>query len=323
MSHYHQHHSHDTHAHDPLNVSNHEHCSNRKIHEMNDEKHSNRKKLSFIMILTFAFAIVEFVGGWYSGSLALISDAFHMLTDSSSLLIALVMAIMAARPADKHYSYGQGRWEIVGALINGLFMAGVILFLLFEGINRIINPEPVIPTTIIWVAFGGLCINIFAAWLLSDSHSLNTKAALIHVLGDLLGSVAALSAGVIIYFTGMVIFDPIISILVSLILVYPTYNLLKKTFRVILDGVPEHIEFDTIGNEIKQIEGVLDVHDLHIWNMTSDFVSLSAHIDIATAEDWPEVLKHIQIMLSKKYNIFHVTIQPEIENQHTHDEHHH
>lgn len=322
MSHFHQHHSHDTKTHDEFNISNHENCSNSKIHELNEHRHQSRRKLTFIMVLTFVFAIVEFIGGFYSGSLALISDAFHMLTDSSSLMIALIMAIIATRPADKHFSYGQGRWEIVGALINGLFMAGVILFLLYEGINRIINPTPVVPNTIIWVALAGLCVNIIAAWILSGSHSLNTKAALIHVLGDLLGSVAALIAGVIIYFTGMVIFDPIISIIVSLILVYPTYNLLKKTFRVILDGVPEHIDFEEIGNEISKIDGVINVHDLHIWNMTSEHVSLSAHIDIETSDIWHDTLRRIQVMLSKKYGIFHVTIQPEIKHQENDKCHH-
>lgn len=311
---FHQHQHHDKSTHDEIHVANHEHCSSRHFHDVKEHRTHGRKMLTIIMIVTLLFSFVEFAGGWISGSLALISDAFHMLTDSSSLFIALIMAIMAQKPADKLYSYGHGRWEIVGALINGLFMVFVIAFLLYESVNRIINPQPVQSVIIMGVAAVGLLVNIFAAFMLKDSHSLNTKAALIHVMGDLLGSVAALLAGVIIYFTGMTIFDPIISILVSIILVFPTYSLLKKTFRIILEGVPEHIDYETVGEDIAAIKGVLSIHDLHIWSMTSDHVSLSSHIEIKTAEEWHDILAAIQIMLSNKHGIHHVTLQPELED---------
>lgn len=313
MHNFHSHHAHDDHAHDPVNVANHDHCPSLNIHDINKQKSSGRKKLAMIMTITFAFAIVEMVGGWFSGSLALISDAFHMLTDSSSLMLALIMAILAQRPADDKYSYGHGRWEIIGALLNGIFMIAVIVFLIYEGIDRILNPRPVESTTIIWIATAGLLINIFAAWLLhSHSHSLNTRGAFLHVLGDLLGSVAAIAAGILIYFTGMTIFDPIISIVVALILVLPTYNLLKQTSRIILEGVPEHIDYVEVGKNLNEVTNVLSVHDLHIWSMTSEHISLSAHVEIASIDQWEQVLADIQLMLSNKFQINHITLQPEV-----------
>lgn len=320
MHNFHSHHAHDDHAHDPVNVANHDHCPSLHIHDINKQKSSGRKKLAMIMTLTFAFAIVEMVGGWFSGSLALISDAFHMLTDFSSLMLALIMAILAQRPADDKYSYGHGRWEIIGALLNGIFMIAVIIFLIYEGIDRILNPRPVESTTIIWIATIGLLINIFAAWLLhSHSHSLNTRGAFLHVLGDLLGSVAAIAAGVLIYFTGMTIFDPIISIVVALILVAPTYNLLKQTSRIILEGVPEHIDYVEVGKSLNEVENVLSVHDLHIWSMTSEHISLSAHVEIASIDQWEQVLADIQLMLSNKFQINHITLQPEVHKEHKDD----
>lgn len=320
MHNFHSHHAHDDHAHDPVNVANHDHCPSLHIHDINKQKSSGRKKLAMIMTITFAFAIVEMVGGWFSGSLALISDAFHMLTDSSSLMLALIMAILAQRPADDKYSYGHGRWEIIGALLNGIFMIAVIVFLIYEGIDRILNPRPVESTTIIWIATIGLFINIFAAWLLhSHSHSLNTRGAFLHVLGDLLGSVAAIAAGVLIYFTGMTVFDPIISIVVALILVAPTYNLLKQTSRIILEGVPEHIDYVEVGKSLNEVQNVLSVHDLHIWSMTSEHISLSAHVEIASIDQWEQVLADIQLMLSNKFQINHITLQPEVHKEHKDD----
>ena len=320
MHNFHSHHAHDDHAHDPVNVANHDHCPSLHIHDINKQKSSGRKKLAMIMTITFAIAIVEMVGGWFSGSLALISDAFHMLTDSSSLMLALIMAILAQRPADDKYSYGHGRWEIIGALLNGIFMIAVIVFLIYEGIDRILNPRPVESTTIIWIATIGLLINIFAAWLLhSHSHSLNTRGAFLHVLGDLLGSVAAIAAGVLIYFTGMTIFDPIISIVVALILVAPTYNLLKQTSRIILEGVPEHIDYVEVGKSLNEVQNVLSVHDLHIWSMTSEHISLSAHVEISSIDQWEQVLADIQLMLSNKFQINHITLQPEVHKEHKDD----
>ena len=310
MGNFHIHHRHDKNVHDDINISNHDKC--KKHHDYKSLKESNKKILTIIMIVTIVFAAVELFGGIWSGSLALISDSFHMITDSAAILLALVMASISQKPANNKYSYGHGRAEVIGALFNGLFMIAVIAYLVYEGINRIITPEPIQSIALILIASGGLLVNLFAIYMLKDSHSLNTKAALIHVIGDLLGSIAAIAAGIIIYFTGMTIFDPIISLIVSAILIYPTYNILKQSFHILMDGVPLHINYEDVGLEIDGIDGVISTHDLHIWTMTSEHVSLSAHVQIKSITEWDSILSNIQLMLVEKFGITHVTLQPEI-----------
>lgn len=312
MPHYHAHHDHDERTHDEVNIANHPHCD--KNVDYKSLKENNTKILSIIMIVTILFTIVEFGGAIWSGSLALLSDSFHMLTDSAAILLALFMAKLSQKPANNNYSYGHGRSETIGALINGLFMVGVVFYLVFEGVNRIMNPEPVKAVGIMIIATAGLLVNLFAIYMLKDAHSLNTKAALIHVIGDLLGSIAAILAGVIIYFTGYTIFDPILSILVSMIMVMPAYSLIKRSLHVLMEGVPVGIEYEKVGETINNIEGVVSTHDLHIWTMASDHVSLSAHVTIEKPEDWNTILTKIQVELAEKYNILHVTLQPELHN---------
>lgn len=310
MGNFHIHNRHDKHVHDDINISNHDKC--KKHHDYKSLKDSNKKILTIIMVVTMVFAAVEFFGGIWSGSLALISDSFHMITDSAAILLALVMASISQKPANNKYSYGHGRAEVIGALFNGLFMIGVIAYLIYEGINRIITPQPIQSIALILIASGGLLVNLFAIYMLKDSHSLNTKAALIHVIGDLLGSIAAIAAGIIIYFTGMTIFDPIISLIVSAILIYPTYNILKQSFHILMDSVPLHINYEDVGLAIDEINGVISTHDLHIWTMTSEHVSLSAHVQIKSMTEWDSILSNIQLMLAEKFGITHVTLQPEI-----------
>lgn len=315
MPNYHHHHKHDHDVHNEVNVANHEHCKNH--HDFKHMKTKNRNILAVIMVVTLVFAVVELIGGIWSGSLALISDFFHMITDSAAIFIALIMATISHRPANNNYSFGHGRSETIGALVNGLFMIGVIGYLIFEGIHRIINPEPVKSEAIIIISIGGLLVNAFALYMLKDSHSLNTRAAFIHVIGDFFGSVAALVAGIIIYYTGMTIFDPIISLLVSVILIMPTYKLIKESFHILMEGVPENINYTKVGNSINDVKGVLSTHDLHIWAMTSEHISLSAHVTIEKVEEWDEILSAIQIMLSEEYDINHVTLQPELKKSTT------
>lgn len=310
MQEYLKHHHNDEHVHGKSNINNHDNC--KKHHNFNS---TNKRNLTIILVVTLTFAFVELIGGIWSGSLALIADFFHMITDSFSILIALVMAHISQRPATTDYTYGHGRSEVIGALINGLFMLGIIGFLIHEGIDRIMNPQEVKSIGIIIIASGGLLVNLFAMYMLKNSHTLNSKAALLHVIGDFLGSLAALSAGIIIYFTGYTIFDPIISLIVSAILIYPTYNIIKQSIRVLMEGVPEHINYKEVGDSIKEIEGVMSLHDLHIWSMTAEHCSLSSHIQIVRIEDWPTILIKIQEMLSEKYLINHVTLQPEIKNK--------
>lgn len=310
MSHYHLHDNKVDHSHDDDHSSNHHHHNSIDYSKI---RNSSTKTLKWIMIFTLGFAFVEGIGGWLAGSLALISDAFHMITDSASLFIALWMAKISQKPADNDHSYGHGRADTLGAFINGLFMLGIIVFIGYAAIGRILNPQPVNGFNVMTIASVGLIINIIAAYLLhKNSQSLNTKAAFIHVLGDLLGSVAAIIAGVIIYFTGLNIVDPILSLIISAILIPTTFNLLKKSSHILMEGVPEHLEYNKVGKKLSQIEGVLSIHDLHIWTMNSNNSALSAHVLIKDISQWNEILTNCQKLLSTEFDIGHITLQPEI-----------
>lgn len=315
MPNFHAHHNHDSCVHDDQNLSNHSHVHKKNDHghdHSHDYKNKSKKILMIVMVMTFVFAFVELFAGLWSGSLALIADFCHMLTDSAALMFALIMAHLSQKPANKDYSFGHGRADTVGAFVNALFMLGIIGFIVFEAVQRILHPEPVKAEGVIIVASIGLAINLIAIYLLKDEHSLNTKSAMIHVLGDLLGSVATIIAGVAIYFTNITVIDPILSLVVSLIILKPTWILIKKSIRILMEGVPQHVEFEEVGKAIEKVKGVNLVHDLHIWTMNSDNTSLSAHIVIDSMNDWESTLKSIQLMLSKDFSIEHITLQPEV-----------
>lgn len=307
---YHLHQPGHSHAHSIDNVVNHEHHHDidyRKLQE------GSIKILKIVIFLTFGFALIEFIGGHLFNSLALISDAAHMLTDSSSLLIALIMAYLARRPADHNHSYGHGRSEVIGALVNAMFMFAIIIYIFVEAVARFQNPVEVKAIQMMIVASIGLLINIGVFYVLQkDNDNVNIKAALLHVLGDLLGSVAAIGAAIIIYFTGWNIADPILSVLVGIILIPSTFNLVKKSLHILAEGVPEHVDFYEVGKKLEMIENVESVHDLHIWTIDSKNLALTAHIHMSDVSLWPKVLEDCQKMLYEQYNIVHVTLQPEM-----------
>jgi len=315
MTNFHAHHNHDSCVHDDQNLRNHNHVHKKDGHNHNhDYKNKSKAILMTVMIMTLGFAFVELFAGMWSGSLALIADFCHMLTDSAALLFALVMAHLSQKPANKDFSFGHGRADTIGAFVNALFMLGIIVFIVFEAVQRILHPEPVKAEGVIIVASIGLVINLIALFLLKDQHSLNTKSAMIHIAGDLLGSIATIVAGVAIYYTNMTVIDPILSLIVSLIILGPTWTLIKKSIRILMEGVPQHVEFEKVGTAIDKVKGVKSVHDLHIWTMNSDNTSLSAHILIENMSEWDDVLKDIQLMLSKEFDIEHITLQPEVSN---------
>lgn len=314
MSEFHLHSDTDTHSHDDDHSANHSHCDHH--FDLKSIRASNKKIFTIIMIGTLLFAVIEAIGGWWSGSLALLSDFCHMLTDSASIMLALLMSHISQKPADHNHSYGHGRADTLGAFVNSLFMLGIIVFLMYEGIHRLIHPEPIKAIAIIVIATLGLGMNFFSFFLLKDSQSLNSKAALIHVIGDMLGTIATIIAGVAIYFTHYTVIDPILSLIVSVIMIPTTVRLIMKSMHILMEGVPEHLNYNEIGQSLASIEHVQSVHDLHIWTMSSDSISLSAHIRIFHIEDWENILVQCQIMLSEKYQIYHVTLQPEIIERH-------
>lgn len=271
------------------------------------------KILAGAVLLTLIFAVIEVIAGFWSNSLALISDAGHMVTDSTALGLALLAQYIASRPPSPRHSFGFGRAEALAAFINAAAMLGVVAWIVVEAVQRFGNPEAVQGKAVFIVAAIGLIINLMVAWLLSrDQKSVNTRAALVHVIGDLLGSVAALIAGAVIYLTGWLTIDPLLSLLVSALILKSTVGVLKESYHVLMEGVPHDIDYLKVGADIAAVKGVLSVHDLHVWEMSAGHPALIGHLEICDLQEWPTVLRDIKSMLIEKHRIDHVTLQPEM-----------
>lgn len=262
--------------------------------------------------LTLSFAAVEFSAGLISGSLALVADAGHMVTDSLALFLALAAQWFAKHPPTAASSYGHGRLEALAAFVNSLFMLGVVAWIAYLAINRFENPRPIAGGVVMIVAFIGLCMNLVVAWVLSrDKKNLNTRAALVHVMGDLLGSLAAIVSGAVIAFTGWVPIDPLLSLFVCALILKSTFTLLKMSFHILMEHVPAGIDFNQVGADLSAIDGISRVHNLHIWELTPGQVALTGHLKVADMGIWPDKLKEILALLHQKHGIDHVTLQPE------------
>lgn len=280
------------------------------VHPHEEEHHP---EFRWALVLTLGFAVVEAAGGFWANSLALISDAGHMFTDALALALAALGAWLATRPPSLRHSYGLLRAEVIAALVNSLIMLLVITWIVVKAVERLLEPQPVAGGAVMVIAVIGLLINIAVALVLSrGEQSLNSRAALLHVLGDLLGSVAALMAGAVIYFTGWMPIDPILSLAVAALILASTVHLLRQALHVLMEGVPGNLSLQDVGLEMAGIPGVRGVHDLHIWNLSSGRVALSAHLELENLDDWPEILDRTRTMLDRQFDIEHVTLQPEI-----------
>lgn len=265
------------------------------------------------LLFTLGFAGVEAMTGLLSNSLALVSDAGHMLTDSFSLGLAAFAAWLSRRPPSAQHSYGLARAEVVAAFINSLLMLALVSFIVYEAWQRFNEPRPVQGTAVFVVALIGLAINLAVGWLLmKGEESLNRQAALLHVAGDALGSIAALAAGLVIMLTGWTPIDPILSVVISLLILVSTFNLLRESLHMLMEGVPLHIDLNAVGRRMVQLPHVTQVHDLHIWSLASGQIALSAHLDVKDLDHWPHVLADTRTMLGKEFGIGHVTLQPEV-----------
>jgi len=275
---------------------------------------TSRQVLLLALGLTLVFAVIESLAGWYSGSIALLGDAGHMLTDGLSLGIAAFAATLALRAPSKKHSYGLGRIELLAALFNALFMIAVVVAISTVAIERLIKPQPVIGETVTLVAFIGLLINILVAWLLTHSeNNINVRAALLHVLGDLLGSIAALISGVVITVTGWNPIDPILSLVIVILILFSSMRLLRDGLHLLLDGVPNTIDLRAVGKALARLDGILEVHDLHIWSLSAERTALSAHLVIDDLSHWEQRLSAARDLVHEQFNIDHCTYQPELQ----------
>ena len=300
-------------------------------HKKGDAKHTHSKQVSnqnlllIALVLTLGFSGIEGAAAYFANSLALISDAGHMVTDAAALGLALLAQIISRRPPSPKHSFGFGRAEALAAFVNSIVMLALVVWIMVEAISRFYEPHKVDGLTVTVVAAVGLLMNIVVAWVLSrDKKSVNTRAALVHVMGDLLGSIAALIAGVVIQLTGWMPIDAILSILVSLLILKSTISILHESYHFLMEGVPLHIDYLQVGTDLRKVPGVLAVHDLHVWEMTPSFPALIGHIEIADIQEWPQIMARINEMLLDKHGIDHVTLQPEVigeDHEHDHADH--
>lgn len=269
--------------------------------------------LRWALALTLGFALVEAIAGWRAGSLALIGDAGHMVSDAAALGLAAFAQWLARRPPSVRHSYGLARAEIVAAFINGIVMLLVVAGIAFEALARLRAPVPVAGGAVALVAVLGLAINLVVLAMLRHGHSdLNTRGAMLHVLGDALGSVAALVAGVTIYFTGWSPIDAAASLAICALILYSTVQLLREALHVLMEGVPVSIDLAAVGQGMAGVAGTQSVHDLHIWTLASGKLALSAHIVVADLNRWGALLAAQRQLLHERYDIDHVTLQPEL-----------
>lgn len=268
--------------------------------------------LALATLLTLGYAGVEAGVGLWAGSLALVADAGHMVNDAGALALAAAAAWVAKRPASRLHTYGFGRAEFLAALVNSLGLLVLVAWIAVSAVQRLQDPQPVAGVAVSVTAALGLLVNIVVAWMLSRSASnLNTRAALLHVAGDLLGSVAALIAGVVITFTGWTPIDPLLSLAIAALIVTSSLRLLREALHGLMEGVPLNLSLEEIGKAIAAVPGIESVHDLHVWSVSPDKPMLSAHVLVKDLKRWDAILAEARAMLHDRYGIAHVTLQPE------------
>ncbi len=274
---------------------------------------AGRKNLLVVLALTATFMVAELVGGLLSNSLALLADSAHMLTDVGALALSLFALKFAQRPATPEKTYGYLRFEILAALLNGVALIVLSIFIFLEAWKRFRQPAAIEGGLMLAVAMAGLVVNIVAALLLhrSAGESLNVRGAYLHVLGDLLGSIGAIAAAAIILTTGWTPADPIISVLVAALIVFSSWNLVRESVDILLEAVPAHLDLEEIRAAIREIRGVEAVYDLHVWTVTSGFFAMSGHAIIADVEQAQQVLTAIHDRMHQRFGITHVTVQVE------------
>jgi cobalt-zinc-cadmium efflux system protein len=278
----------------------------------NHARDADRRALAQALALIAAFMVVEVVAGVLSSSLALLSDAAHMLTDAGALGLALAAARLASRPARGAMTYGLGRAEIMSALANGVTLLVLALVIAYDAIRRLVSPPAVGGWTVVGVALAGMAVNLIAARILQGGHersSLNVEGSYLHIVTDLYGFIATAAAGGVIVGTGFNRADPIASLFVCALMLGAAYRLLKASGRVFMEAAPAGIEPAELGRLLASQPGVVEVHDLHVWEVTSGFPALSAHVLARPGEDCHELRRRLQRVIEERFDLHHITLQ--------------
>jgi cobalt-zinc-cadmium efflux system protein len=284
-------------------------------HERDRAAGGLQKPLIIALWITVIVMIAEFVGGLLANSLALLSDAAHMLADIIALLLSIVAFQVSSRPPTKKTTFGFYRLEIFAAQINGGVLVFLSLFIFYEAYLRLLHPEPIKSVLMMVIATIGLVANVASARVLlqSSKENLNVKAAFLHIMGDLFSSIGVIIGGIIIFFTGWFTVDPILSILIGLIILKGAYGVVKETAEVLLEAVPKHINLEKLIREVEAIKGVDSFHDVHVWTITSGLYALSGHVQLRDQQisESTRIMELIQDYLTQHYDINHTTLQLE------------
>ncbi|MBI5510449.1 MAG: cation transporter [Deltaproteobacteria bacterium] len=265
------------------------------------------------LVLTVVIMLAELIGGLISGSLALLADAGHMLTDAMALALALGAMVVGSRPADDRRTYGYRRLEILAALANGVVLVFVSGSILFEAAKRWLSPQPIVTEIMSVVAAVGLVANLVGLVLLRPAHgSLNVRGAFLHILGDTLSSIGVLAGAAVIALTGWTRVDPLLSFMISIVIVWSSFTLLREVVEVLLEAAPRGIDTERVRRLMTSMAGVVSVHDLHVWSITTGLPALSAHVVVADhSQDCDHLRKALQEELKKSFAIDHATLQIE------------
>ena len=289
---------------------------------------SDRRRLLVVLGVTSVYLLTELVGGYLAGSLALLSDAVHMLTDIAALCLSLLTLWISTRPASSAKTYGYLRAEILGALLNGLFLWLLVVFIWIEAVGRLRNPRPVSGLVVMAIAIVGISVNTFSAWMTSTGtrgvreRGMAVRAVFVHVISDLVGSVGVLASGALSYFTGWTQADPAVSILIGGLVLYGSWGLVREGVDILMESVPSHIDLDEMRADLLAVSGTEEVHDLHVWCLTTRQIALSAHAVVAADADRDRVLADMCQLLQTKFDIHHMTLQLERDNRREHEPEH-
>jgi len=279
---------------------------------------NNVTRVKLALVLTGVFTLVEFAGGIISGSLALLADAGHMLTDTFALGLAAFAFHVSARPADAKRSFGYHRFQIIAAFVNGLTILFIVAWIVFEAIQRLLEPPDVIGGTMLLVAIIGLVVNVVAFVILhgGDQENLNTRGAVLHIMGDLLGSVAAVAGAIVIIRTGWMPIDPILSLLVAALLLRSAWQLTRRSAHILLEGSPEWLDVQEMREKIvATVPAVLDIHHVHVWGLTPQHPILTMHVVLQEAPENPTaIVRRVKETLEAEFGVTHSTIELEVDD---------
>ena len=281
------------------------------MHSHSERRSGQQKNLLIVLLMTGTFMCIEVVGGLFTGSLALLADAGHMLTDVAALGLSAFAMWMAARPSTPEKTYGYHRAEILAAVINAVVLLLLSVWIIYEAYRRVFEPPQVFGVPMLLIGIVGLAVNVASMKLLADesASSLNVQSAYLEVLSDAISSCAVILGGGIIWMTGWVLIDPLLSAGISVFIMWRTWGLLSQSVHVLMEGVPSHLKTKEVGQAMAGVPGVKGIHDLHIWTITSGLDALSSHVVISAGEDRDEVLERLQSLLRDRFRIDHATLQ--------------